>query len=178
MKQYEVQDIIHLENDVLTYYNTDVLVPYLKKIVYMPFDSQDRNIASIVYIPSAEALKPLLDQYDYTKNDMHNFSRPRARNLVENLPIFIRVPGMTPIQESVCNASIPYVFDAAAMGQYLGGVDPRNIGGDTRGFVNETCVIHYANYLHFDKKPFLLIEGTKYPVFNLHIHSKNLEAFV
>jgi len=178
MKKYEVYDVIHLENDVLTYYNTDVLIPYLKKTVYMPFDSLDRNVASIVYIPSAEALKPLLDQYDYSINDMYNFSKARYQNLLENFPIFVKVPGMTPIQESVCNASIPYVFDGAAMGQYLGGVDPRNIPGDTRGFVNESCVVQYADYLHFDKKPYLLIDGTRYPVFNLHIHSKNLDSFV
>ena len=38
------------------------------------------------------------------------------------------------------------IFDAAAIGQYLGGVDPRNSPGDTRGFVNETCVVNYDKY--------------------------------
>ncbi len=32
------------------------------------------------------------------------------------------------------------IFDGAAIGQYLGGVDPINCPGDTTGFVNETCV--------------------------------------
>ena len=53
-----------------------------------------------------------------------------------------------------------------------------------KGFVNETCVIKYNNYsIWFEmvdekKKPFILIEEKKLPIFNLHIHSKNLKEFV
>ena len=69
-------------------------------------------------------------------------------------------------------------------GQYLGGVDPRNIAGDTTGFINETCVIKYNNYEiwfeHLDniKKPFIKINNKQIPIFNLHIHCKNLSKFV
>ena len=77
------------------------------------------------------------------------------------------------------------IFDAAAIGQFLGGVDPRNIPGDTTGFINETCVIKYDRY-GFDwnidngiRKPFLIdYNGDKIPIFNLHIHCKCLEKFI
>ena len=76
------------------------------------------------------------------------------------------------------------IFDAAAMGQYLGGIDPKNDSSNTIGFVNETCVIKYNNYKFFYnvidniKKPFLLINNIPFRVFNLHIHSKNLKNFM
>ena len=77
------------------------------------------------------------------------------------------------------------IFDAAAMGQYLGGVDPRNIPGDTTGFINETCIIKYDKY-HFKwkeednvRRPFLVTEdGNWVRIFNLHIHCKDLEKFI
>ena len=76
------------------------------------------------------------------------------------------------------------MFDGAAMGQYLGGVDPRNIGGDSRGFVNETCVIKYNQYtFHWMgvdglMKPFLQVGCDLVPIFNLHIHSKRVKDFI
>ena len=87
----------------------------------------------------------------------------------------------------VCKNSetFPFIFDAAAMGQYLGGVDPNNNPGDTRGFVNESCAIRYD--LHqFEweiidgiKKPFLVMKnGQRKPIFNLHIHCKKVASFM
>jgi hypothetical protein len=76
------------------------------------------------------------------------------------------------------------IFDAAAMGQYLGGVDKRNIQGDTRGFVNETCVIKYNNcsFYWIKKnnlfKPHILVNLQYIPIINLHIHSKDLQNFL
>ena len=179
MNQYNVRDVIHLENDVLTYYNTNELIPFLKDKLYIPFDSYRRNIASIMYIPSASLFKQILEHYDYSKNDMDNFCFIRDKtSLIENFPIFVKSPSLNAEQLSVCNSSFPFVFDAAAIGQYLGGVDPRNIIGDTQGFINETCVIHYKDLVFFKEKPFLLLKNTIIPIFNLHIHSKHLERFL
>ena len=188
MEQYNIDDVIHLENDVVVYYNCEEITKKVgRQFVYIPFDSLNRNVASIMYIPSSSVFKRILDNYDYNLNDMENFSRIRSKaNIIRNLPIF-------PSNNSP-NAEIQfvsenfnkfgYVFDAAAIGQYLGGVDPRNCAGDTRGFVNETCVIKYDQFnfiwenVNEMKKPFVLINGMKFPVFNLHIHHKNLQDFV
>ena len=188
MEQYNIDDVIHLENDVVVYYNCEEITKKVgRQFVYIPFDSLNRNVASIMYIPSSSVFKRILDNYDYNLNDMENFSRIRSKaNVIRNLPIF-------PSNNSP-NAEIQfvsenfnkfgYVFDAAAIGQYIGGVDPRNCAGDTRGFVNETCVIKYDQFnfiwenVNEMKKPFVLINGMKFPVFNLHIHHKNLQDFV
>jgi hypothetical protein len=188
MEKYNIADVIHLENDVLIYYNCNTLSNlFIKEHVYIPFDTFNRNIASIMYIPSSSVFKNILNHYDFNKNDMENFSYIKQKtNLVQNLPIFIQHENQTIEEKFVSENSelFPYIFDAAAIGQYLGGVDPRNIAGDTTGFINETCVIKYNHYEiwfeHLDniKKPFIKINHKQIPIFNLHIHSKNLIKFV
>lgn len=188
MKIYNITNVIHLENDVLIYYNCEELINLVNKnFVYIPFDTFKRNIASIMYIPNVEVFKTILDNYNFDKNDMENFSMIKQKTgIIQNFPIFIKNNNLTDEQKFVSNNSniFPFIFDAAAIGQYLGGVDPRNIPGDTKGFVNETCLIKYNNYnIWFEevdeiKKPFIKIEDKKVPIFNLHIHSKNLKEFV
>jgi len=190
MKKYNVKDIIHLENDVLIYYNCrDILNVFDKNNVYLPFDTFERNIASIMYIPSNEILKILLDNYDFTKNDMQNFYNIKNKtNIIKTFPIFPKINTNNAeilfVSENFENFN--YIFDAAAIGQFLGGVDPRNNCNNTIGFINETCVIKYNNFkIYFEcdsnskiKKPYIEIENMKYKIFNLHIHSKKLQNFV
>lgn len=187
MKKYDVENVIHIENDVLLYYNfeTTVLDRIDRNYMYTPFDTYERNIASILYIPNSTLFQKILELYDVNKNDMHNFSHIKKQTqLIKNFPIFPtnqKGPEEQFVSENY--EQLQYVFDAAAMGQFLGGVDPRNIPNNTVGFVNETCVIKYNEYeFTWEKdginRPFLIVNDVKYPIFNLHIHSKNLSKFV
>ena len=194
MKKFDLKNVIHLENDVPVYYNCDVLLEKLDKTkVYIPFDTYTRNIASIMYIPNSEIFKEILDKYHPDLNDMENFSLIRLQtDKIDNFPIFINEENAEDKQINyVCRNFSKFggfIFDAAAMGQYLGGVDPRNIPGDTRGFINETCIVKYNNYKFNWKrvidnnfimsKPYLIVGEKEYPIFNLHIHSKNLDKFI
>jgi len=193
MRSRDIENVVHLENDVLIYYNIDVLDRVVDKTkIYLPFDTFTRNIASIMFIPNHSVFKTVLDKYDFAKNDMENFSIIQSQTgLIENFPIFINDPNGSPEYQFVTRGyeNFHMIFDAAAMGQYLGGVDPRNIPGDTTGFVNETCIIKYNHYrfvwneIDDIKCPFIVVEDAEgnncsYPIFNLHIHSKNLENFI
>jgi hypothetical protein len=195
MKQYTIKNVIHLENDVLVYHHCDTILNCFDSLdsldsqyVYIPFDSYQRNIASIMYIPSSAIFKNILDCYDFNKDDMNNFSTiQRERGFIRNFPIFPTLKINPEFEFVTQNYDLfkGFIFDAAAIGQYLGGVDPRNIPGDSRGFVNESCVIKYNSY-HFDwiqveciKKPFLILnDGAQIPIFNLHIHCKKLSDFM
>jgi hypothetical protein len=190
MKRDNLHDVIHVENDVLLYYNCNILRNRLSQNqIYLPFDSYSRTIASIVYIPNHELLRLVLDNYNYCENDMYNFSKIGSiiPGLINQFPIYRPLASQTPEQNQVCMNfdSFNFIFDAAAIGQFLGGVDPRNSPGDTRGFINETCVIKYDK-CSFEWKmgndnivrPFALTEsGVTVPIFNLHIHSKRLYEF-
>jgi len=191
MKQYNIENVIHLENDVLVYYNCNVLAEKVDtNKIYIPFDCYERNIASIMFIPNYTIFSRILDNYNYSKNDMENFVMIKKTHpeLIELFPIFINDKQNNNDNENLTEEEFvssnfhifQYIFDAAAIGQYIGGVDPRNMAGDTSGFVNETCVIKYNEYeiQWKEKTPFLIVCGNTYPIFNLHIHCKNLEKFI
>ena len=195
MVKYNVKNVIHIENDVLLYYNCDETLTeslYNQKQAYIPFDSYERNVASIVYMPDGSTFERILEQYNFNKNDMYNFSEIRKKtDLINTFPIFVNHDmfpndGEKAFVTNGWERFGGYIFDAAAMGQYVGGVDPRNIYGDTRGFVNETCVIKYNDEGEIFwqtvaglSKPFIKTResGVEIPIFNLHIHSKALMLY-
>ncbi len=189
MKQYDISNVIHLENDVLIYYNCDELLGKVdNQFMYMPFDSYRRNIASIVYIPNHEIYEKILNKYDMNNTDMSNFRNIQIQTgLIRNFPIFKTCDTTDETKFVTANFdAFSFIFDAAAMGQYLGGVDPLNVGKgvNTIGFVNNDCIIKYNNYSfewvvsNHINRPFIKIDDVSYPIFNLHIHSKNLLKFV
>jgi len=191
MKIHNIENVIHLENDVLIYYNCDETIKSCldNNYLYIPFDTFSRNIASIIYIPKHELFKKVLDNYDYTQNDMYNFANIQKKTgVIQNFPIFIKNNNIIDNEEynfvTYNFDKFNYIFDAAAIGQYLGGIDPKNDSRNTVGFINETCIIKFNNYnfewiiINEIKRPFIIINDIKYPIFNLHIHSKNLQKFI
>jgi hypothetical protein len=190
MKQYNIENVLHLENDVPIYYHTSVLEQKIdKQYMYIPVDCYHRAIASIVYIPNHTLLGNILAHYTFDQNDMTNFSTLSQQfpQWIHTFPIASPSMANTEEQNYVTQNwnQFNMIFDAAAIGQYLGGVDPRNISGNSQGFVNETCVIKYNEYgFRWSKdtedgilRPFLVNEGFMYPIFNLHIHCKSVDKF-
>jgi len=187
MKQFNRQQCFHIENDVMVYHTFESILPELDK-VWLTMDNPNRCIPGIVYIPSYTSLDRLIQNYDYTKNDMENIAKFFTMNQdsCRPFPIILQNKEYNEFNiyskyGKVCNG----VFDAAAIGQYLGGVDPKNKGGDTRGFINEACVVNYSKYTFYWIKntnglyiPHIQIEGNNYPIFNLHIHCKRLSDFM
>lgn len=182
MKKYNLQNCMHLENDVLCYENLDNLIQYFtENKLYATFDDNNRVIPGIIFIPTHEALKPIIDSYDSTLNDMQNLAK-HDESIIIPLPI-----GNTVMSSHKCTQyynQFNCIFDAAAIGQYLGGVDPRNASGNTEGFINETCIIKYNSYtFHWVKnkglwRPYIMIDNGMIPIINLHIHSKSLQHFL
>ena len=191
MKLYNITNIIHIENDVLLYKNfTDYKFHTHEKIL-LTMDSKNRCIPGIIFIPNCELLQKCLNNFKQHLNDMENLSLCyyNLNSIIDTLPIFIDniIPGCDSQVFNIVTKNFKHynsIFDAAAIGQYLGGVDPKNIQGDTSGFVNETCIIDYSKYGFLWKKNidnmeclFIKINNTEYYIINLHIHCKNLKKF-
>tara|TARA_B100000886_G_C20415640_1_gene489160 strand:+ start:1136 stop:2041 length:906 start_codon:yes stop_codon:yes gene_type:complete len=189
MKKYDKKNCFHLENDVLIYTNLTKLAETLKKDkLYITMDAPGRCIAGIMFIPRCFNLGPLIENYMFNKNDMLNLVHFYIKypTMCETFPIIKTNIHYNPAPNTFTKNEILFegIFDAAAMGQYLGGVDPRNKRGDTRGFVNETCVVDYSKYkFAWIRKgelyvPHIKIKDSFIPVYNLHIHCKNLKNFM
>ena len=187
MKQYNIINIIHIENDVVIYKNVDTIPFHNINKLLLTMDSENRCIPGLMFIPTANILKKCLDIFNPNLNDMQNFSNCyyNLSDYIDTLPIFIE-NNENNITKMITKNFKYYncIFDAAAIGQYLGGVDPRNMSGDTKGFVNETCVINYSKYTFIWKKennkkiPYIIINNIEYPIVNLHIHCKDLKSFI
>jgi len=183
IKQYNLENCIHLENDVLTYINFENIKDNFKENkVYATFDCNDRVIPGILYIPNYISFEPIINNYNFNINDMENLARFNE-NIILPLPIFPNINGNI-VKFNKLYLNFNLIFDAAAIGQYLGGIDYKNQSGDTRGFVNETCIIKYNKYtfewIKIDELfiPHLVIGSDKYKICNLHIHCKNLKNFM
>lgn len=182
IEKYNFIDCIHLENDVITFENFELLKEkFTENKVYATFDAPNRVIPGIIYIPNWLAFLPIISNYNYFLNDMENLSR-FDESIILPLPIFNY--NNLYHKYTYLFSQFNCIFDGAAIGQYLGGVDPRNIEYDTKGFINETCVIKYDKYkfvwikINELYKPHIIIHNQTIPIINLHIHSKNLENYL
>jgi hypothetical protein len=178
MNKFNKINIIHLENDVMVFENLELL-NFIENNIYVTYDAPNRVIPGFIFVPNKEIFKPVIDNYNFSLNDMENLNRYD----LEPLPItFSMYENINKYNKNFVNFN--YIFDAAAIGQYLGGVDKRNQDGDTRGFINETCIVKYNNFnFYWIKKdnlyrPCVYIYSKYVPIINLHIHSKELYKFM
>jgi len=179
MKLYNSTNIIHIENDVLLFKNVDTIPFHDKNKILLTMDSYDRCIPGILFIPNHELLHRCL-MYFTKNNDMYNWGNAynNLPDIVDCLPICFSDQYDNFVTKNFDKYNL--IFDAAAIGQYIDGVDPRNITGNTRGYINETCIIKYNKYKFkfINKKPWLVYNNKQFEIVNLHIHSKNLKKFL
>lgn len=205
MSTYCITSIYHFEYDNAIYADLTELEQKLSsfKAILLPADADKRCIPGFVYIPEKEILREFCCFYNrkhtlFPKNDMIAFSEFMEKKtlICKSLPVIPPSYYFTNkklISTSGKTSNKPWVFyenyektrtlfDAAAFGQYLGGIDPRN-GESKKGFINETAVYSPADFQviwkheNSIKKPFIVFQGEEYPLANLHIHSKNLKEF-
>lgn len=207
MKKESLTDVIHLESDNMLYVDIGELLPTLQAhysgMIGATFDNDGRAIAGLVYISDPEALEPFANfvasESSSSLNDMEFLSKFRHKyrqRFIDHLPIAmseyaIDNPLISPHNHQVEHPEL-YVqysdefgsfFDAAAIGQFLGGNDPIHPGAKP-GFVNESCVVNPTlftyEWIRDDegrKIPYAIYNGQKWRLNNLHIHCKNLNAF-
>lgn len=187
VKQHGLRDIFHIEYDNLIYQDFTRLLPVFQTRAMMcVLDAPSRCVPSFVYWRDADAVfdlvLSLLGAGERGENDMTALAGHAARypDRVGALPIITPDYGAPP-QYSAGLADFGMLFDGAAVGQYIGGVDPRNAGGDTRGFINETTVfrcdrarVEWRTADDGLRRPYL----NNYPLVNLHIHSKDLRRWM
>jgi hypothetical protein len=181
MKTFNKEKILHIENDVMCYVNVNK-IPFINDKINVTFDSPGKVVPGLVYIPKTELLKIFLDTYDFNQNDMVNFGK-----ISETISISLPIINDDTTTYSKLNENyniFESIFDAAAIGQFLGGIDKRNDQSDTRGYISDTCKVNYSKYtFHWKKEndlycPYIKINDKFIKINNLHIHCKNLNNFM
>jgi hypothetical protein len=173
------ESMIHLESDVYLYASDDDLsrFSFSQETVSYPRLSRTRGIASFLFIPNLVALesfllslKTILSQNTAVINDMDLLGHAL------NLGIATELPSVPTFAEErlKCN----FIFDGAALGQYLLGVDPVHTSGSVvSGFQNSDYPIEISKLRWSIPKPgsiCMSYHNVEHKLVTLHAHSKEL----
>lgn len=197
MERFGIDDVFHIESDVMIYENLNRIREKLQlhgmdtKIVAVQ-DAPSRAICSFVFIPTRECAR------EYANYITVRLKTGKFLNDMELMGEYTNKFHFPDSPEHPLARQFG-VYDACAIGQYLGGVDFRNIPSDqikspfvnpTRGFINETAIFkaNRAVYMQSKMNGNLEFNGKKYitglkeqshldEIICLHIHSKQLYLF-
>lgn len=206
MQIYKIQKLFHIENDVMLYESFkaiyDTFCTKDDDIPSMVQDSDDppRVVPSIMFFPNHSSICKITTHIANTLKE--HAEKQTFANDMDILGSY-KDKHTFPISPNDFNL----YFDGAAIGQYLGGIDPRNINesqkyhtgvdylneidNPTVGFVNE--ISDFKPNLYNFNKTFVYTDDNTIPmklytsnsktnnklqvVANLHIHSKQLYKF-
>lgn len=182
-----IESFFHIENDVALFSDLQresLIFNESQYDMFLAMDRYYRCIPSILWIRNYSILEKLslFIFSNPNRNDMENLALFFYQNsdLVSNLPI---IPNE---KIALKDWEIDYqnnfeilngVFDAAALGQYLFGIDPICSDNNSSGFINETCVFDPSQfeYIKDGSDFYILTESKKIKIFNLHMHCKNFK---
>lgn len=188
MSALDIENCIHLENDVVLYFDPTDRVEQFRAFAEfaVPLD-RVRAIPGIVWFKNAD-IAAKLTQFISNRSDSNDMDTLGAFALRDDLgskPLPTVPLGYAQSKnlalDRYCQGLEAFggIFDGAAIGQYIGGVHWMNDPSDTRFFENESSDFHiadcefswkYGNY----RLPVIRFEGAETPVLSLHAHSKDL----
>lgn len=168
MNEKNLTNVVHLESDVMLYHNLQELLVHIHKPFASVFMNEHRCVPGLVYVKTSAILQEICSyilKMNLAKNDMDILG-----DFANTFPCKVCKLPRTPSETN----GFSCIFDAAPIGQFLGGTDPRN-GHGGPGFINPD-----ADY-KVDKWNIQWLEDGPYyqhtKIAMLHVHSKNLKAF-
>lgn len=181
MRKFSIDHILHIENDVMLY-----KLPHVENKLGLIQDSVARVVPSMIYISNYKDLENfVLFIENYFKTNM-NF-----KNDMELLGMYANMYPRRIFKFNHLPNNNEEICDGAAIGQLIGGIDPKNLtnvnefDNPSIGFINETCNVKYNRKMittEFQTKsnikvPLKIYKYNKQYIVNLHIHSKQLYQF-
>lgn len=193
MAKEKIREVFHTENDVLTYYPLDSFE--------MHCDYGDNP--SVYVTPMGPTISTFAFSYFYDVVAISGLCAKFLEYLWMGEPRFLELSGADMLNEMtmlnyagrdhfwvgefdiyhIRENMGGFLFDPGSYGQYLGGTNNHDHGPGYAG--NHHYIGAKINsgdiqpYWDCDlKKPMVEINEKKYPLFNLHIHSKNLATFL
>jgi hypothetical protein len=189
--------LIHVESDILIMPNFPFEnLARLEKPSWMKFN-ETHDVGSIFTVPSAEYANRLRDKFyelfseDGTLTDMTLLSKVADKypELMCYLPVSTS-PKDVSMRSDIRDSSeasklasnievFEGIFDSAPLGMWLLGQDPRNHLGRILRFRNlpESFIQAQEIGFEFDRNSKILKTNLQVPIFNLHVHSKELKYF-
>lgn len=188
MRDRKLGDCIHLENDVVLYFDPTEKLDGFRDFsrFSVPLD-RVRAIPGVVWIKDA-AIAAELTQFIAMRSDANDMDAlgafaMRADLGAKPLPTvplgYAKAKGMDLTRYCQGLEEFGGIFDGAAIGQYIGGVHWMNDPANTRFFVNESSDFHVGDCgfsweYGINRSPSLVFDGVATKVLAVHAHSKDL----
>jgi hypothetical protein len=205
MRKNRLEEVVHLENDVLLYFSLAGMTGEFRNLysgLAVARDHDGRCMASLLYVRDVQAISRFnacisFNIFSRRKNDMQLLSDYTRGKFGTQLPLvfpsywtsvgLVNSKGERPRDPSAYSRNfdeLGMLFDAACLGQFVGGIDKMHSTEDTRGFVNETSYLNPSLGAVAWKedalgrlRPFFRLGGDEAVIANLHIHSKELGKY-
>lgn len=185
VKKYGIKSFFHAELDNLIFNLSDLNFK-LDKIgngLFVPKDTIERCIASLIYINETSEFDNFCNFINVNPLNLSN-DMLLLGEFSKNNDKFFNLPNESIFNKATDIKYIDYkeidgTFDAASIGQFLFGIDPRNtIFLVFNKFINENCKYNLNNcYFEISiEKNFAFIN--KIRLYNIHIHSKIFKKIV
>ena len=185
-QQTNLKSFFHIENDVALFDDlrqTQKVLEATDKEMFLVMDHPHRCVPSVLWFRSSCILAKLAEflRLSLSHTDMENlaFFFNSYRELVGNLPIIDHcIENDFKIDFNNKLEDLQLIFDGAALGQYLFGIDNEN-PAETVGFINETTVFSAGtlNFTWRNQLPYAASAVTN-KIANLHMHCKNLKQLL
>jgi len=183
----------HIENDVSVRSTMGAVERVLKRSgreVAMVMENENRCVPSIMWFKNSGAAAHFSNQVIEVEGltDMEAAAQyfQSNRDICLNFPVIPRCGALKSIFGTIDYSNMieefNCVFDGAYIGQYLYGIDKFNPSESikTSGFVNEDFIGDLSS-IGFEGNEFPFIscgKGERWPIANLHVHSKHKMGFM
>lgn len=184
MKNLNLESCYHFDSDVLMFQSPSIFDHIITNsdglsITYHTEDELVFGFSNFGDIKKIDEICDILSDvvFDPVKQAEYSSGMPNEMRLLYG--IFKRRPDLIKKLEVLPNDS-GIVFDPSSYGQYFGGTD----NGHSPGWYGNHHVIGrqicqgILKPIMIDKKPYVEYNGEKYPIMNLHIHSKKTKQFI
>ena len=185
-----LENVVHIENDYVLYFDpTDKFQAFSTYADFAAPLDRIRAIPGIVWIKNSKIANSLVKFMSENPqlDDMHSVgqfccggSDIKSRPLPTLPYSYAKKKGLDIEKYSGGIELFGGIFDAAAIGQYIGGIHWMNNPMDSTFFLNESSDLNLEDFLFSwavcegIKSPSLMFEGVKTTVLGVHAHSKNL----
>ena len=195
LNKENLNNVFHIENDVLLFQDLRLVFNKIKSYNFASVrDGVNRVIGSVIFIKNKRISKKIVqisNKY-LNQNDMKILSHLdyKIANSI-NLPLGEDLNFIKNSKNYKTIQKIPFIFDAAAIGQYIDGPHRKKLinriipGVKSLFKTNDGFANAETNLKIFDwkikwknKKPYKEENNKLIPIANLHIHSKNLKKFM
>lgn len=184
VEENNIEEFIHMEYDNLVYYPAEYL-QNLESGIYFNRVGPQCSSAGFIYNKGFSYIKRFINRIKQILSKGEDVLR--SHTLHEHLSEMIMIDvihrytkdinyfPLLPFEELING----FVFDGASYGQFLGGTNNGEGGKGWYGLHHYIGrEIHNNNIkITFNKKPYVIYNDNKIPIFNLHIHSKRLQEF-